>query len=130
MNAPPRMSGRAAHIIEGMEVMRLFVLQACGAGPFGLYAVRPGDSLQRVCAAHGVAYASVVEENRLDRFPPPGSLLLLPRGENCYAVRPGDTIEAICSKFSISEEEFCARNRCTYVYPTQRVWVGPSPEAR
>ncbi len=102
----------------------MFSLQRCGAGPFGLYVVCPGDTLQSVCVMHGVAYASVVEENRLDCFPPPGSLLLLPRGEDaCYVVRPGDTLEGICRKFSVSEEAFCRNNRCGYVYPTQRVCI-------
>lgn len=101
----------------------MFSLQRCGAGPFGLYVVCPGDTLQSVCAAHGVAYASVVEKNRLDRFPPPGSLLLLPQGGVCCVVRPGDTLEGLCEKYSISEEEFCRRNNCNYIYPTQRVCI-------
>lgn len=101
----------------------MLLLQTCGAGPFGLYVVRNGDTLQSVCAARGLAYASLIAANNLQAFPPPGSLLLLPRGEEVYVVRPGDTLEGIAAMFSLDAEAFRRRIGCSFVYPTQRVCI-------
>ena len=67
----------------------MFLLQDCVPGPFGWYVVRDGDTLASVCAAQGAAYASLIAVNRLQKFPPPGSLLCLPPRERVYTGRHG-----------------------------------------
>lgn len=101
----------------------MFLLQDCVPGPFGWYVVRDGDTLASVCAAQGAAYASLIAVNRLQKFPPPGSLLCLPPRERVYTVRPGDTAESICARFSADRAEFLRRNG-PVLYPTQRVCLG------
>ncbi len=99
-------------------------LCSCGKNPLGLYEVKAGDTAQTVSAAYGIPVGSIVAANGLQTFPPPGSLLLLPPSDGkVYIVVAGDTVASICSKFHLSPEEFCRRNGCAYVYPTQQVFL-------
>ena len=112
----------AAGAYNGMMDTKI-ELVPCGANPLGLYVVREGDTAQSVCAAFGIPPALLIAENKLQAFPPAGSMLVLPLAAKTYAVQAGDTVASICRKFGIDEGEFLRMNGCSYVYPTQRVCV-------
>lgn len=103
-----------------------YALSLCGENPLGLYSVREGDTIQSVCAAHGVPPSLLISENKLKEFPPPGSMLVLPRAGKVYVVQPGETLDSLCEKFGVGKEEFARQNGCSYVYPTQCVLI-PEP---
>lgn len=104
-------------------------LRESGKNPFGLYRVREGDTLASVCAKFSLPQ-TLVAARCGGGFPPPGALLLLPAAGKTHVVRPGETLASLCKKYGQSEEEFCARNACAYVYPTQTVLLADPQEAR
>lgn len=95
-----------------------------GENPLGLYEVKEGDTAASVSSEHGILPQELVTANGLTGFPPAGSILLIPKREGeVYEVRAGETLASVCEKFHMTESEFSRLNRCSYVYPTQRVLV-------
>lgn len=102
----------------------MYELKDCGANPMGLYCVRENDTLRSVSEACKVPASVLIACNRLREFPAAGTLLVLPRERGLmYVVRAGDTLASVCAEHGMSREEFVRLNGCTYVYPTQRVFV-------
>lgn len=99
-------------------------LRECGANPFGIYEVKKGDTAASVADAFGVPSAVIAVFNKIEEFPPAGSMLVLPlfNGQT-HVVCPGEDISSICHKYKMAQEEFERLNGCTFVYPMQRVFV-------
>ncbi|MCM1437871.1 MAG: LysM peptidoglycan-binding domain-containing protein [Roseburia sp.] len=60
------------------------------------------------CPVHKVFCGEIIE------LPPPKRY--------CYALA-GDTYKSIAEREGVNEEELCALNKNTAVYPTQKVWL-------
>ena len=99
-------------------------LMPFGENPLGLYEVKEGDTAASVSNEHGILPQELVTANGLTEFPPVGSILLIPKREGqVYEVQAGETLASVCEKFKMTEVEFLRLNRCSYVYPTQKVLV-------
>ena len=99
-------------------------LEECEKNPFGLYEIKEGDTAISICAEHGILLRELMRANGLEHRPGRGGIVKIPKPEGeVYVVSAGETIKSICEKFNMREDEFCRRNGCDYIYPTQRVLV-------
>ncbi len=102
-----------------------------GENPLGLYEVKEGDTAVSVSSEHGILPQELVSANGLIGFPPVGSILLIPKREGeIYEVQAGETLASVCGKFQMTEAEFSRLNKCSYVYPTQKVLVFHAGEGK
>jgi LysM repeat protein len=117
------------------------VLSAFGAAPVhavgpDTYAVRPGDTLTRIAARHGVSVSSLARANGLrrnswvyvgQRLTIPGSQ---PSSTEGYMVQPGDTLYGIARRFGTTVQAIMVANnlRSTRIYAGQRLDI-PGPQS-
>ena len=92
--------------------------------PIGIYRVRRGDTVEKICYSMNLPLFAVVAENGLTKQPSEGSLLFFPMTDRrVYTVQAGDTRDSICRKFGISAEELFSLNHAPYVFPNLKIWV-------
>lgn len=76
------------------------------------YTVRPGDTLTRIAARHGVSTAALARANGLsdpNRISA-GTRLVLPAATSTYVVRRGDTLAGIARRFGTSVSALVSGN--------------------
>ncbi len=92
-----------------------------------MYRVKRGQKLSDIALAFGLAPALLARENKLDREPREGEVLLLPPPSgNRYLVRGGESKSLLCG----SPEAYLARNGTEAFYPGQQVYLPDAPNSR